>query len=328
MATVEELQQQVAQLQQALQRLENALSRAPITKGNDETDVINRDITDVYINAITKEVNAKLHSEDEIIMQQKKDPTIQKVVHYIQTSWPPKHELLAEETTYWKYKDDIKPILPNHQEVRKRLLEEQQNQKKYYDRRHGTRYNSELKSGCKVWIINSRKEGIVKKKRDEPRSYEVETNEGVIPRNRVHLQPMNIGNEIEVNNPEENRIPREKSTKKENFEQLVFLKTPSKPIGSIAPFSGSPQARNVLGLPHSVNLNEINAQTAQNILLGYVAGADRVFITKISLKCHVLLRLDEKARARFSYCVMIRFTIKIAGAFEEDLLMNHLDNYK
>ncbi|KAJ3660650.1 hypothetical protein Zmor_005089 [Zophobas morio] len=114
-----------------------------------------------------------------------------------------------------------------------------------------------------------------------------------------------------------------------NYNQtLVFLKTPSKPIGNIATFSGSPQARNVLGLPHSVNLNEINAQTAQNILLGYVAGADRVFITKISLKCHVLLRLDEKARARFSYCVMIRFTIKIAGAFEEDLLMNHLDNYK
>ncbi|KAJ3655343.1 hypothetical protein Zmor_014477 [Zophobas morio] len=78
----------------------------------------------------------------------------------------------------------------------------------------------------------------------------------------------------------------------EDFEQLVFLKTPSKPIGSIVTFSGSHQARNVLALPHSVNLNGINAQTAQNILLGYVAGAGRVFITKISLKCH-----------RFSVCI-------------------------
>ncbi|KAJ3656496.1 hypothetical protein Zmor_015569 [Zophobas morio] len=88
----------------------------------------------------------------------------------------------------------------------------------------------------------------------------------------------------------------------EDFEQLVFLKTPSKPIGSIVTFSGSHQARNVLALPHSVNLNGINAQTAQNILLGYVAGAGRVFITKISLKCHVLLRSDEKSR-RFSVCI-------------------------
>ncbi|KAJ3663240.1 hypothetical protein Zmor_007544 [Zophobas morio] len=114
-----------------------------------------------------------------------------------------------------------------------------------------------------------------------------------------------------------------------DFEQLVFLKTPSKPIGSIATFSGSPQARNVLGLPHSV----ITERLKLNYFIQYddycyVAGADRVFSTKISLKCHVLLRLDEKARARFSYCVMIRFAIKIAGAFEEDLLMNHLDNYK
>ncbi|KAJ3662580.1 hypothetical protein Zmor_006921 [Zophobas morio] len=121
---------------------------------------------------------------------------------------------------------------------------------------------------------------------------------------------------------------RIRKARDEDFEQLVFLKTPSKPIGSIVTFSGSHQARNVLALPHSVNLNGINAQTAQNILLGYVAGAGRVFITKISLKCHVLLRLDEKSRARFSYCVMIRFTIITAGAFEEDLLMNHLDNYK
>ncbi|KAJ3652196.1 hypothetical protein Zmor_018182 [Zophobas morio] len=79
-----------------------------------------------------------------------------------------------------------------------------------------------------------------------------------------------------------------------NYNQtLVFLKTPSKPIGSIATFSGSPQARNVLGLPHSVNLNEINAQTAQNILLELLKKTALSSCTRFSV-CIACLNADGR----------------------------------
>lgn len=77
--------------------------------------------------------------------------------------------------------DKLKPKLPDHKQVKQKLQKEKEVQKKNYDnRRKANKELEELETGTRVWIVTEKKEGIVTKKRDEPRSYEIQTDSGVI----------------------------------------------------------------------------------------------------------------------------------------------------
>lgn len=116
--------------------------------------------------------------------------------------------------------DKLKPKLPDHKLVKQKLQKEKEEQKKNYDNRHkANKELKELETGTRVWIVTEKKEGIVTRKRDEPRSYEIQTDSGVIRRNRRHLQPLPESEEVRSNKEkkkvtEENSETQEKDTAK------------------------------------------------------------------------------------------------------------------
>ncbi|UYV62145.1 K02A2.6-like [Cordylochernes scorpioides] len=64
------------------------------------------------------------------------------------------------------------------------------NQKCLYDKRHDVHSLPPLQQGDSVWIRDQRVEGTVLHKSEEPRSYWVQTPQGKVRRNRLHLTPL------------------------------------------------------------------------------------------------------------------------------------------
>ncbi len=58
-----------------------------------------------------------------------------------------------------------------------------------YNKRHRTKNLVPLDVGSKVWVTDLRDYGRVKRKLNNPRSYEIETSKGTTKRNRWHLIP-------------------------------------------------------------------------------------------------------------------------------------------
>ncbi|UYV70961.1 hypothetical protein LAZ67_8001260, partial [Cordylochernes scorpioides] len=64
------------------------------------------------------------------------------------------------------------------------------NQKRLYDKRHDVHSLPPLQQGDSVWIRDQRVEGTVLHKSEEPRSYWIQTPQGKVRRNRLHLTPL------------------------------------------------------------------------------------------------------------------------------------------
>ncbi|UYV81475.1 K02A2.6-like, partial [Cordylochernes scorpioides] len=64
------------------------------------------------------------------------------------------------------------------------------NQKRLYDKRHDVHSLPPLQQGDCVWIRDQRVEGTVLHKSEEPRSYWVQTPQGKVRRNKLHLTPL------------------------------------------------------------------------------------------------------------------------------------------
>ncbi|UYV80861.1 K02A2.6-like [Cordylochernes scorpioides] len=64
------------------------------------------------------------------------------------------------------------------------------NQKRLYDKRHDVHSLPPLQQGDSIWIRDQRVEGTVLHKSEEPRSYWVQTPQGKVRRNRLHLTPL------------------------------------------------------------------------------------------------------------------------------------------
>lgn len=79
-------------------------------------------------------------------------------------------------------------------------------QKRNYDRHHGTRELRELVTGESVWIVDKRTTGTVVGKDSNPRSYIIETSKGRLRRNRFQLSPLTISHMDElINTPNPQR---------------------------------------------------------------------------------------------------------------------------
>ncbi|UYV82094.1 K02A2.6-like [Cordylochernes scorpioides] len=64
------------------------------------------------------------------------------------------------------------------------------NQKRLYDKRHDVHSLPPLQQGDSVWVRDQRVKGKVLYKSEEPRSYWVQTPQGKVRRNRLHLTPL------------------------------------------------------------------------------------------------------------------------------------------
>ncbi|XP_018369319.1 PREDICTED: uncharacterized protein LOC108765221, partial [Trachymyrmex cornetzi] len=81
----------------------------------------------------------------------------------------------------------LRSNIPQH---RQKMHDKRIKIKHIYDQRHRTHKLKELEAGQKVWITDRKTYGRVLRRREEPRSYEVETPTGTIRRNRAFLVPV------------------------------------------------------------------------------------------------------------------------------------------
>ncbi|KAL7861729.1 hypothetical protein SRHO_G00131700 [Serrasalmus rhombeus] len=77
-----------------------------------------------------------------------------------------------------------------------------QKQKRNYDGRHKTHYMEHLYPGRHVWIKDTAERGTVVSTAATPRSYLVETPEGILRRNRFHLSPTPVAPEHTTSLPD------------------------------------------------------------------------------------------------------------------------------
>lgn len=65
-----------------------------------------------------------------------------------------------------------------------------------HDRHHGARKLRQLGPGDKVWITDLKRMGTIRGRTTKPRSYEVQSKQGVVRRNRINLIPLNQENPV------------------------------------------------------------------------------------------------------------------------------------
>uniref|UniRef100_A0A671M6W2 Reverse transcriptase/retrotransposon-derived protein RNase H-like domain-containing protein n=1 Tax=Sinocyclocheilus anshuiensis TaxID=1608454 RepID=A0A671M6W2_9TELE len=82
------------------------------------------------------------------------------------------------------------PSLPDYTTVAAKEKGIREKQTASYNTRHRARQLSHLSSGQRVWITDTKTEGTVVASHSAPRSYLVESPQGILRRNRRHLVPM------------------------------------------------------------------------------------------------------------------------------------------
>ena len=126
--------------------------------------------------------------------------------------------------------------MPNRDQISQRLIEWQQSMKYYHDR--NAQDLSPLATGQHVRIQDQRTKkwfpGTASCKRPEPRSYEVQTQNGSTLRcNRCHLRPAGAQH-IEMGPTDENTVSEAHPSVPESAEALHTTPTPSPPSGATA----------------------------------------------------------------------------------------------
>lgn len=84
----------------------------------------------------------------------------------------------------------LDPKWPTIKQVAAREKTIKQKQKHYYDKRHRARPLKPLNRKQKVWVKDQKKMGIVQSESTFPRSYHVQTDQGIIRRNRRFLSAL------------------------------------------------------------------------------------------------------------------------------------------
>ena len=82
----------------------------------------------------------------------------------------------------------LDPNWPDLQAFRRKDEEGRRKQAAHYNFHHRSRTLPELTSGQKVWITTEEAPGTAVRTANTPRSYLVETDRGILRRNRIHLR--------------------------------------------------------------------------------------------------------------------------------------------
>lgn len=154
----------------------------------------------------------------------------------IDSQLPSPAELLYQRKLKSNLPIRIENQMPNRDQISQRLIERQQSMKYYHDR--NAQDLSPLATGQHVRIQDQRTKkwfpGTVSCKRPEPRSYEVQTQNGsILRRNRCHLRPASAQH-IEMGPTDENTVSEAHPSVPESAEALHTTPTPSPPSGATA----------------------------------------------------------------------------------------------
>ena len=84
----------------------------------------------------------------------------------------------------------LEPQWPDLASVCAKERQYKQQQKANFDRHHNARELPALKQGTEVWVRDMKQTGTVAEKAQTPRSYVIQTEDGMLRRNRRHLVPM------------------------------------------------------------------------------------------------------------------------------------------
>ncbi|KAF4514255.1 UNVERIFIED_CONTAM: hypothetical protein B566_EDAN019553 [Ephemera danica] len=89
----------------------------------------------------------------------------------------------------------LSPAVSQHRDFKIKNDIKKEKQKLYHDKHHGAKEASVLPTGSKVWMRDIKRKGHILKQAGPPRSYLVQTTQGVFRRNRVHLTRLPEGGE-------------------------------------------------------------------------------------------------------------------------------------
>lgn len=154
----------------------------------------------------------------------------------IDSQLPSPTELLYQRKLKSNLPIRIENQMPNRDQISQRLIERQQSVKYYHDR--NAHDLSPLATGQHVRIQAQRTKkwfpGTVSCKRPEPRSYEVQTQNGsTLRRNRCHLRPAGAQH-IEMGPTDKNTVSEAHSSVPESAEALHTTPTPTPQSGATA----------------------------------------------------------------------------------------------
>ena len=103
--------------------------------------------------------------------------------HQVKYAWPGRTSLPVNPK-------GLDPNWPAMKKVAAREKTLKRKQKYYHDKRQRARLLKPLKRNQKVWVKDQKKTGIVQSESEFPRSYHVQTDQGIIRRNRGFLSTL------------------------------------------------------------------------------------------------------------------------------------------
>lgn len=108
----------------------------------------------------------------------------------------------------------LRPQIPNVPLLQEKEQRYRENQRQYYNKRHAASPSPELNAGDAVHIKDLDRPGIVATQHHNPRSYVVNTDQGVVRRNRTHLvstptpnQPLSLSGHTTTESDESTKVP-------------------------------------------------------------------------------------------------------------------------
>ena len=110
----------------------------------------------------------------------------------LQSGYSPAQLLMGRRlrTTVPTLPSELDPALPDSSTFARKENEKARADVERYNRRHRARALGVLSPGEQVWVTDARSSGTILQKHSTPRSYLVDSPQGVLRRNRQHLIPL------------------------------------------------------------------------------------------------------------------------------------------
>ena len=85
----------------------------------------------------------------------------------------------------------LQPAVPDYSKLKEKEETMREKQKDNFDSRHKSRELTPLSPGDSVWVTDQQTPGTVIQL-SSPRSYQIQTSSGMLPRNRRHINPLPV----------------------------------------------------------------------------------------------------------------------------------------
>ncbi|UYV63562.1 K02A2.6-like, partial [Cordylochernes scorpioides] len=140
-----------------------------------------------FIEAIIKNIKQSFKKEEDCYLTLQANRTMP-----LESGYSPAELLMGRRlrTSVPAIESSLMPRYLDSEALQEREKRRVINQKRLYDKRHDVHSLPPLQQGDSVWIRDQRVEGTVLHKSEEPRSYWVQTPQGKVRRNRLHLTPL------------------------------------------------------------------------------------------------------------------------------------------